>query len=353
MSNYRSALLAALLAVAFSHSSAPLVEDDPVVGDPLKGVVLGEELVNCVLSRGKMVEVYAHPLGQDRKTTGRVCAWSNISPVRWQLSHGAFWVIEGCGMSVPAYLRQVWGGPLERIGLATFSDKKEDLYFCPDRDFTREDPASLLVKTVHSNDKFLYMDYLPAGMCRARQFFATNLPGTWEDRDRDPAEVAKAPRVFSCYVGESRWDAKEGVWKPVPWKHEWTIPAAFKEPFQALALGDDFYFVTRSGALFCAAKPAKGTDRTLARVWDGKQPIRSFITDAATNKTFLFVPPAKAGGKPAFFELSDKPKLVEYDPKAVPLPKLDEPHRTILHNARILVALKKIKGEPSPEPGGK
>ena len=84
----------------------------------------------------------------------------------------------------------------------------------------------------------------------------------------------------------------------------------------------------------------------MTRVWDGKkQPIKAFVTDAGTGKTFLFVPPAKEGGKRAFFELSAEPKLVEYDPKAVPLPPLDEPHRTILHHARILVALKKIEGK--------
>src|SRR6185437_16319856 len=101
---------------------------------------------------------------------------------------------------------------------------------------------------------------------------------------------------------------KEGRWIPKPWKLEWTTPAAFEEPFQALALGDDYYFVTCSGSLYRAAKPAKGTGRTLARVWDGKaRPIRSFVSDAKTGKSFLFVPPARPGEKPAFFELSAKP----------------------------------------------
>ena len=161
------------------------------------------------------------------------------------------------------------------------------------------------------------------------------------------------PWTLTVYRYESRWVGEEyESWVQRPWKREGTITVGFKEPFQALAQGDDFYFATRSGALYRAAKPSKGTDRTLSLVRDRKkQRIESFITDASTGKTFLFVPPAKAGGKPAFFELSDKPKLVEYDPKAVPLPKLEEPHRTILHNARILVALKKIEGKPAAKSG--
>ena len=35
------------------------------------------------------------------------------------------------------------------------------------------------------------------------------------------------------------------------------------------------------------------------------------------------------------------------------MPPLEEPHRTIVHAARILVALKKIKGDASPKVGGK
>ncbi len=354
MSKFGLILLAPLAVCLFSCAGAPPVEDDPVVGDPLKGVVLGDQVVGCALMEdGVVVEVYSHYLGREQLLPARACSLARGSPHRWHLSHGAFWVSRSWSPEqIPTYLLEVQGGGLERIDMPVFSQMGEDLFNRLDAHFTYGNPAGRLADTVHSDDKFLYMDYLPAGKCRVRQFLATNLPGSEADRSRDLEEVKKAPRVFSSYLGEGEWDAKEGVWKPKPWKLEWSAPPAFVEPFQALSLGDDFYFATRSGALFRAAKPATGTDRVLTPVWGSKkQRIKAFITDSATGKTFLFVPPARVGGKPAFFELSDKPKLVEYDPKLVPLPPVAEPHRTILHATRILVALKKIKPEPLPEPG--
>jgi hypothetical protein len=106
--------------------------------------------------------------------------------------------------------------------------------------------------------------------------------------------------------------------------------------------------------VFCV-NPAcadRGVTGTLARVWDGtRRPIDAFVSDAATGKTFLFVPPATAGGRPAFFELSAKPRPEEYDPKLAPPPKLAEPHRTIVHAAHVLVALKKLEGKLPPKAG--
>ena len=349
MTRFGLALFAAILAATASYAAAP----PPPKGDPLKGVVVGDEVVTCTGDgKSSAVDVYVHSLRHDTKVRGRRCALANRSPIRWQIGHGAFWVSQDMDFFGDRSPPHVGGGFLERIDLALLS-KEGDIWNRLDAHFSGETPAFTLGRFVHSGKYFLYFDYLPAGKRLARQFITTNLTGERPDESRDFRKGKSPPCVFSSYISDSPWDAKKERWVPKPWALEWTTPAAFKEPFQALALGDDYYFVTRSGALYRAAKPAKGTDRVLARVWDGKQPIRSFITDAGTGKTFLFVPPAKAGGKPAFFELSDKPKLVEYDPKAVPLPKLDEPHRTILHNARILVALKKIEGKPSAKAEGK
>ena len=86
-------------------------------------------------------------------------------------------------------------------------------------------------------------------------------------------------------------------------------------------------------------KPPAGTGRS-----GSKRPVVAAVTDADAKRTFLFLD-AQREGKPAFFELSDEPRLVEYDPKLVPLPPAAEPNRTMLHRARILVALKKIEGK--------
>jgi hypothetical protein len=349
MSNFGDALVAALLLSTVSRGAAPPVK----TVDPLKGVVLGNEVVMCVLEKGINVDAHVHTLSKDRQGRGRTCSFSNRSPLRWQIGEGAFWVSHDWS-NFPGGSPEVGGGTLKRFDLASFS-KGEKLWNREDANFSIDTPASGRGGGLHSPLYSLYFDYLPAGKLQARQFMATNIRRSAGLRERDsPEEGAPLIWTFSSYIGESRWDKKEGEWAQQPWKHEWTAPAAFKEPFQALSLGDDFYFVTRSGSLYRAAKPAKGKDRVLARVWDGKkQRIESFITDSATGKTFLFVPPAKAGGRPAYFELSDKPKLVDFDPKLVPLPKLDEPHRTILHNSRVLVALKKIEGKAATKAADK
>jgi hypothetical protein len=120
---------------------------------------------------------------------------------------------------------------------------------------------------------------------------------------------------------------------------------AFREPFQVLGKGDDYYFVTASGRLFRTRKPAKGKQRPCVPVWsDASRPIRAFITDADAGRTFLFVGPEKKGGKPAFFEVSDRPRLVEYDPGcAAPLKEGPERLRRVTHYARVLLVHKLVK----------
>ena len=332
-------LFASLLLSTAAAAAAP-----PVRSDPLKGVVYGKELVTCNLVNGIDVYAFVHSLSENKQTRGRCCSFSKQIPLRWQLAHGAFWVSLSFLGSSPGPLN-VGDACLQRIDLRVFS-KGDDIFLRDDAQFTSETPAGNLTFQAFDPRYFLYFDFLPAGKVQTRHFMTTNLTSDFDDRNEEFEDGKTPASLFYSHICEGEWDAKEKVWNPKPWKLEWSAPAAFREPFQTLALGDDFYFVTRSGALFRAAKPAKGTDRVLTPIWAGKkQPISSFITDAATNKTFLFVPPGKEDGRPAFFELSDKPKLVEYDPKLVPLPKLAEPHRTILHRARILVALKHIKGE--------
>lgn len=346
-------LFAPLLACSCPRAVAPPGEPNPVVLDPSKGVVLGDEVVTCTSSGSLIVEIFAHSIDKDQVTQGRRCSESDRSPFRWQLDHNALWVSSDCKALNPPSPPGVGGRYLQRIDMAEFSKKGEYIFHRQDSRFSDNTPAALLGGDVYSSNYFLYYDYLPAGKAQARQFMVTNLTSKPIDRERDFKDGNPPSSVFSSYISDSHWDAKEGAWKEHPWKLEWSIPPTFQEPFQALGLGDDFYFVTRSGTLFRAAKTAKGKDRTLALVWDGKErPIKAFVSDAKTGKTFLFVPPAKEGGRRAFFELSAEPKLEEYDPKLVPLPKLEEPHRTILHDARILVALKKIAGKAAPKADG-
>jgi len=89
----------------------------------------------------------------------------------------------------------------------------------------------------------------------------------------------------------------------------------FREDFQVLSRGDDFYFLTRSGKLYVAPKPARGRNRVMRPVWiDAKRRIETFVTDADTRRTFLFCRQPPGAASAAFFELGGKPALVEYDP---------------------------------------
>jgi hypothetical protein len=77
---------------------------------------------------------------------------------------------------------------------------------------------------------------------------------------------------------------------------------------------------------------------------DAGRPIRALITNADAGRTFLFIGPAKEGGRPAFFELSDRPRLVEYDPRsAAPLKEGPERLKRVTHYARVLLAHRLVK----------
>ena len=362
-------LMAMLLLRAGAQAAAPPLAKE----DPFKGVVVGDAVLTYA-SCGYGDEVFVHRIHKNLAVKGTRAASSFRSPPRWHVGYGGFWANNDNGDRLDP-----GRAGLTRFDLASLLAGK--LAHQPGRewlidggdDFAYESAVAAVQNEARSptdNDLideplFVYYDFLPFGKYKTRVFVLTNTPtpspvrkdrGPNEDDSSAPAKKKPPlPWMLTFHRYEGRWVGKpDGDWEQRPWTREGTISGAFKEPFQALALGDDFYFVTRSGSLFRAAKPAKGKDRTLSCVWDGKgRPVESFITDAATGKTFLFVPPAKAGGRPAFFELSDKPKLVEYDPKLVPLPKLEEPHRTILHNARVLVALKKIEGKSPAKPGDK
>ena len=150
---------------------------------------------------------------------------------------------------------------------------------------------------------------------------------------------------FTVHRCESKWNKRLGEWAPGPWSKEEELPIAFKEPFHALQKGDDYFFLTASGKLFVSPKPAKGKKRTVRAVaveGKSKRPIQGVIVAPKEDKVYLFVESTKG---PAFFELSDKPVLVVYDPKVAKVPEGEERLRGIMHKARVLVALGKLKGK--------
>lgn len=87
-------------------------------------------------------------------------------------------------------------------------------------------------------------------------------------------------------------------------------------------------------------------------LWDdAKRPIIAAVTDASTNKTFLFGRPEDKEAKPFYFELAEKPKPTEFDADVIKPPlKPPEPLKTVMGYARFLADQKEIK---LPDKGGK
>ena len=153
--------------------------------------------------------------------------------------------------------------------------------------------------------------------------------------------------TLRVYRWDAKWDQKELEWKSKTgqWASEGRIEVRFREPFRAFQVKQDFYFLTDSGSLYRAPANAKaGTSRKMHLVHDGKaRPIKASVSDAGTGRSFLFVGPAKPGGKPAFFEMAKEVALEEYDPKELPEAKGAGPHGPTLRLARFLHARKLVK----------
>jgi hypothetical protein len=290
-----------------------------------------------------------------RKRAGlTVTTMSYQFPIRWHATKEAYFIA----------LVSNSGGTdlLNRYGLDDLlAGKARSLFVSspgprPRPQFTDQSPAWAARRCgVHSTfDARVYYDYLPDGGTAARQFLLTNTRGSLVpsgDTDLVEAYTLKQSfeekykphwsfRVHRC---ESKWDRKKGVWVPGRWSKECELPVAFKEHFQALQKGDGWFFLTASGRLFvCKPGPEPGKRMIAHVIGDRKRPVLGTIVAPKEDKTFLFIESEKG---PAIFELSDRPRLVVYDPKAAKMPDGDEPLRGIMHKARVLVALGRIKGK--------
>jgi hypothetical protein len=157
---------------------------------------------------------------------------------------------------------------------------------------------------------------------------------------------------ISVWKAEAKWSKERGFWGWHEWQLTWSktpieqFTPGFREWFQVYGGKDgSYYFVTQSGKFYVSSKPAKG-ERKAEAVWtDAKVPIKTVISDTASGKEFAFALPAGKTGQPVYFELAGKITPIKFDPKAIKLPKVEEPLKTVLGYARFLLAEKKIAGK--------
>jgi hypothetical protein len=322
-------------------------------------VVVRAHLLTCAVDEDRHVSVSLGPLRDDSAPPEQPYALS-LLPSRWHVGFGALWQADADDPSGRLGLDSL--EVLTRFDLRSVFAGRPNSWRDPEEGYDNAPLGNLtpvtFARVCGRRAAFryeLHYDYLPVGKFAALQLVLTNARGKVTPfAPEEPLaayhvaitdEERRTPKwSLTVYRYEAKWDKAGQKWEERPWvKHE-SIEVGFREPFQALGRGQDYYFVTRSGKLYRAPQAARVRPRRLEAVWDDpKRPVTAFLTDADAGRTFLFVPAKPAGGQPAFFELAPKPELVEYDPAAVPRPKVAEPRRTLLHHARILIALKKIK----------
>lgn len=355
-------LSSALLGLPSARAAAP-----PVPSVLCASVAKGCLWVPYVKGKSRFLFLASTPLveGKGRRDIN-LHQWSVRETPRWHMAHGAFW---GC-LDIDAYNKttlhedvlfqanlsgllkgRFLAGPDDRL-LAT----KEPVEWSPTH--FAYDPLDWL-RTYASRVDFrpeFYRDCLAVGPNEVRTFLLMNIPDRLASPSLPPRlrgtvfllnkEEQRIP-VWSLnvYRLKARWDRTDAVWRDNDeWKTDEQIEVAFREPFRVFGRGTDYYFLTDSGSVYRAPEPArKGMPRQVLPIYQSaSRPIIAAISDADSERTYLFVESAKG---PAFFELSDKPELVAYDPKVADVPEGDEPLRSVMHKARVLAALGKIKGK--------
>jgi hypothetical protein len=280
----------------------------------------------------------------------------DFAPVRWHVSHSRIWAIDGTShvewvyrYELGEFLKGRAVTPrMEGIGLAgEEKTPNPDLVLRPLFDI-RIAGRSCAVK-----GQQVHCDILPVSRNELVLFALTNIPA-------DPADQAERETpLWSMRAERSTWVFEKNPFEkntPKEWRQGMFVPVdtfeiAFKEPFQTLAKGEVYYFLTASGKLYRTGPRALWTGRrNIEPVWDdAKRPITHFLTDADADRTFLFCKAAKEGEPGVFFELGPKPEPKPYDLSKVKPSTADEPLKGVLERARFLADQKLLKHAEPPK----
>jgi hypothetical protein len=314
-------LLLALLAPCSLWAAAP--HTGPI--EPLKGVFTKGQVIVCAEASSKgcegVVRLWHVPVVGVKPKKTPSFSHNCDRPLRWQVEQGYLWTTwryndGGGAREFPLRCRldellrgRVLAGPGDDTSIEgdvqAFSDAQPV--------YQTWQPLGFIESF---DETVLWHDYLPLGREEILVFILDNfdIRGLAEGK-----KLTKPKWEMHVHRCQNTWDANKGKWGKAKWTEEERIEVGFKESFQVLAKGDAYYFLRQTGKLYVSPKPAKGKMRKIVPVYtDSKRRVVTFLTDADNNKTYLFCKPAKTGDKPTFFELSDKPKSVEYD-----APKID------------------------------
>ncbi|MCE9568253.1 MAG: hypothetical protein K8U57_40150 [Planctomycetes bacterium] len=119
------------------------------------------------------------------------------------------------------------------------------------------------------------------------------------------------------------------------------VPSEFSEPFQAYLIGDDYYFLTRSGSVYLAASPEKGKSRTMKGIWtDPASRIAYIISDGERTGVHFLIPARDKIGW-GYFRLGPTPKL-QFLSANRPYPDDMEPAEIVRELTQLLKMRKEI-----------
>jgi hypothetical protein len=356
--------LALLLGACFA---APPSYADEWPAEPVKGVLSGGSVYVCAVVDIGAVLRWSTLDGKARSTV-RADVDFLVPPCRWHLtkSHAWFNDTRGSSPSEPATM-------VDSIHRYELPDLLKDKPLtAPGAEEGRPYPAFMQGGTTkedrlsETRAKIFFMgfktnlhyDYLPVSAESIRLFVLTDIHGNFkctrfkfagdvniEDIDFTMEKIKDRKWSFRVYGYTTEWGKAKLKWTPGKWSSLESIAVGFKDSFQVIARGDDYYFVTGAGKVYRAPKAGKGKERKLEAVWDdAKRPVTAFIQDADSGAAYAFCKADKEG-KGVYFEFAAKPKPVAYDAKGIKSAKRDDPLPAILGYARILVADKRLKAE--------
>jgi hypothetical protein len=337
---------------------------------PLQGVVIHGQALACNDPASGDVSLLHAPLAGGPTSKSPQCARDWRPSCLWHVGHGYLWVSNNLNVtSIDEFGHRddTWGryrlDDLLRGKLISRAGAREGILFYDFMPGTGPMQfAGVLERVTEQIKKYkfhLHYDFLPVSEDEALLFQLCNVYGADKGGPEATAESANLALTPLPYPGDeeyqqscwslgvfrfrAEWNAEDGWWGNGKWKRVGSIAVGFREAFRILAKGDDYYFVTASGRLYCAPKPDQGGDRKMDAVWKGeKRPVVAFITDADADRSFLFCKPDQ-DGKGVYFEMSDKPDPQPYDAGKIPAAKPEDPLPAVLAYAKILVADKKIK----------